>query len=401
LTNADVRRQLSAELSRRSSGRPPRRAASASTSGERRAASAGGARRRGRKRLEVTSRLDRTTTQLEREAGLQAGSGPDASPKAAPKQKQKQKKDRSAPRPQKAQRKASGAGAGRQRPAELSEAQQLVERKRQQRSQRKRKSSARQVLSLLGVIAAICGLVFGVNYALHSPLFAVSDVRVTGNHLLTKAEVTALAALPPGRTVPLLSVRSLQKNLERNAWISSAKVSRHLPHRVTLEITERKPVAYLDDGSGKKRGWLISHDGVWLGYFDAETATVSASATGGDSHVLSAEERAQIIVITDVEDRSFALGAPAKDATIKNMLAIINGISPELRAQIASVSAPNVAGTKLYLKGMIEVDIGSAEPIADKDKTIRAILEKQKGKVNLINVLAVDKATWRGLTTAE
>ncbi|MCL2881480.1 MAG: FtsQ-type POTRA domain-containing protein [Coriobacteriia bacterium] len=352
--------------------------------------------RRSRKRLEVTSRLDRGTTQLEHEVGLASDPAPGKKRPAAGKRQKKTKQD---PPRQKGAR--TTGEARRQRSARMSEAQQLAERKRQQREVRKKKSSVRRVLLIIGVVALIAALIYGVNFAAHSSLFAVTDIQVTGNHLMTKNEVKTLAAIPSGSTTLLLSVRKTEKKLEENAWISSARVKRHLLHQVTIDIVERKPAAYVDNGTGKKQGWLISQDGVWLGTYNAGNTTISALVTGGEARALSSEESSSVVTIKDVEDPQFVMGAPSKNEMIKNTLAILNGVSPDLRAQIGSVSAPSVTETRLYLKNKVEVDIGAADPISDKDKIIRDILEQQKGKVNLINVLAVDKATWRGLDTAK
>jgi len=351
---------------------------------------------RSRKRLEVTSRLDRGTSQLEHEAGL---APTPASGKKKPAEKKRQKRTQQDTARRKGARLAGDER--RQRSEKKSEAQQLAERKRQQREVRKKKNTARRVLLIVGAAVLIAALIFGVNFAAHSSLFAITDIQVTGNRLMTQSEVKKLAAIPPGSTVPVLSVRDTEKKLESSAWISSARVKRRLLHQVTIDVTERVPAAYIDNGAGKKQGWLISQDGVWLGAYDAGTATVSALLAGGKARVLTSVESSSVVVITDVENPQYALGAASKNESIRNALTILNGVAPDLRAQIKSLSAPSVTGTRLYLKNKVEVDIGSANPISDKDKIIRDILEQQKGKVNLINVLAVDKATWRGLDTSK
>jgi len=400
LTNADVRTQASADDPRRlrtARTRSPRRDTPTPTGGK--ASKARTAGRGERKRLEVTSRIDRSASQLEREIDSAPQPSSGKKQKAAKKQSKQRKADQRGARQQKD---AHEKGQARRTHSEtLRESQQLVERKRQQREVRRKRSNVRRVLSLLGVLILIAGLAYGVNYALHSSFFAITDIQVTGARLLTQSEVTTQAAIPSGSTVPLLSVRTIEKNLEKNAWVESVRVGRRLPHRVTIALTERKPAAYVDDSAGKKRGWLASTDAVWLGAYNAATATVSAPVAGGEPLVLPPGERAQVVVINDVEGSRFVAGADIESTAVKNALAILNGISAELRAQIQSVSAPNIAGTRLYLKNGVEVDIGSSAQIASKDKIIRELLSKEAGKVTLINVTSVDKATWRGLDSAE
>lgn len=354
LTNADVRREKRSDA-RRISVSPPRRK---------------------RKRLEVTSsRPDRVTRQIEREVGIE------------PEQ---------APAPQKKKERVQKKASSRRR--ELNETQQLVERKRQIREARKRRSSLRRVLMFVGVIIALAALVFGVNAFLRSKLFAVTDIQVNGTQLLTRSEVTTQAAVPRDSSIPLLNTRRIEENLTSNVWIRSAKVTRKLPHRLIITIKERSPSVFIDDGSGKQKGWLVSRDQVWLGGYDATTGAVSREGTSTvDPRILTEQDRARIIPVTDVEAPKFSWKNPVRNTAIKNAVAIAQGVSPELRAQIKTISAPTVAGTAIYLKNGIEVDIGAADHLADKDTIIRQILKEQAGKVILINVCAVDKPTWRGL----
>jgi cell division protein FtsQ len=163
---------------------------------------------------------------------------------------------------------------------------------------------------------------------------------------------------------------------------------------VTIAVTERSPAALITDDTAHT--WVISQDGVCLG--SLETTTGAVRGTGPDELVmLSEEQRAALTPITEVGDFHAEPGKAVNKAAVKNALAVLKGLSPELREQLQSLAAPSIVGTALQLKNNIEVDIGSAARIADKDTIIRSILTEQAGKVMLINVRAVDKPIWRGL----
>jgi len=352
-----------------------------------------------RKRLEVTSsRLDSISTQIEQEAGIQQEPAPDKQKTAKKKQQKKTRQEVTRLRMKSDQAKgptAARPGAG------PSETQQLVERKRQLRDARRRRGALRRVSFFLLVIIVVGAVIFGCNYAVHSSLVRVTAIQVTGTSLLTQSEVTTLAAIPSTASVPLLNTGRIEDNLKRDAWIQSAQVTRKLPHQVTLHITERAPLVFVDDGTGASKGWLVSRDGVWLGAYAAKTGMVARTTSPQGVLILPATLRDSIITVTDVENVKATTGEAVKDAGVKNALAIVTGISPELRGQIKTISAPDVVGTTVYLKSGIEVDIGAADHIAYKDTIIRQILKDQAGKVILINVCTYNKPTWRGLDSAE
>jgi len=81
---------------------------------------------------------------------------------------------------------------------------------------------------------------------------------------------------------------------------------------------------------------------------------------------------------------------------VTNALAVLRGLSPELKAQVKAISAPSVDKTALVLNDGVQVFIGSATEMARKDLITRGILAREKNIV-YINVRVVDRPTWRGL----
>ena len=110
--------------------------------------------------------------------------------------------------------------------------------------------------------AAIAGLLIvgaATWWVTHSAIFDLRTLRVSGNVHLTKKEVARLGGLtrelnvlwtPPGR---------IERQLESHPWIKRARVSRMLPSTLTVDITERRPVA-VDPASSA----LVAPDGTVL-----------------------------------------------------------------------------------------------------------------------------------------
>ena len=83
-----------------------------------------------------------------------------------------------------------------------------------------------------------------------------------------------------------------------------------------------------------------------------------------------------------------------------NATKVATGLSPELKAMTRAISAPTVDKTAVITNDDVEIFIGAATQLAAKDRIIREILRREKGKVVYINVRVVERPTWRGLDAA-
>ena len=140
-------------------------------------------------------------------------------------------------------------------------------------------------------------------------------------------------------------------------------------------MVERVPVALVDAGGAEL--WLASADGYWLSRRSAEDTT-------------------PVPTIRDTPGAVPLAGKVASSDEVRNALAVVAGLSPELRGRVRTVSAPTIDKTSITLDDGIQVFIGEATDIAKKDQRIRQILSEQK-KLVYINVRVVDRPTWRGL----
>lgn len=116
------------------------------------------------------------------------------------------------------------------------------------------------------------------SYLLNSPRFQVTappDVRVEGNHYVSRDEVLAALGVQAGASgkesnIFSSSLSQREKQVESIPWIRSATVVRSYPHNLAVYVTERVPVAFVDVGSQIK---MVDRQGVLLdspekGHFD-------------------------------------------------------------------------------------------------------------------------------------
>ena len=251
----------------------------------------------------------------------------------------------------------------------------MAAEKRDERERRNRSVTRRQTALVIGVALAVVATLWGLVSLWRAPILPVKDVQVTGASRLTSASVLASAAIPAGSTLPKLPKSQVLDRLRANPWIADASLSRHLPGTVRIEIVERTPAALVDAGGTEL--WFLSADGHWLGHRSAEDTTA-------------------VPTIREAPGADPVAGKVTQSKELKNALSVISGLSPELRAQVQSVSASTEDKTALMLGDNIQVFVGSAEDIDKKDELIRQILAKEK-KLVYINVRVVERPTWRGL----
>ena len=125
-----------------------------------------------------------------------------------------------------------------------------------------------RVLVGTGVFAVVA--VVGVSaYALrhfleHDARFRIagtSNIQATGLAQVSRAEMLPVFGEDIGRNIFFVPLAERRKQLEQIPWIEHATVMRFLPDQIRIVVTERKPIAFVRQGSQVA---LIDSNGVVL-----------------------------------------------------------------------------------------------------------------------------------------
>jgi cell division septal protein FtsQ len=127
------------------------------------------------------------------------------------------------------------------------------------RRQAVHQAASRRRLLWAGIVAGIVLVVVAVVAVLASPLFDVRDITVQGNEYTDQALVQHVRSELSGEPVLLVDTQKIERELEANPWIESARVSTSFPHDVLVDIRERKPVAAYAGSDGMFR--VIDREG--------------------------------------------------------------------------------------------------------------------------------------------
>jgi cell division protein FtsQ len=94
------------------------------------------------------------------------------------------------------------------------------------------------------VVGTALGVAWGVyHYAVTSPRFALTEVRIDGAHRITRERLLQLGGFTLGVNVFATDLGRIQRRLLEDPWIQQARVTRQLPNALRVEINEHEAAA--------------------------------------------------------------------------------------------------------------------------------------------------------------
>jgi cell division protein FtsQ len=168
---------------------------------------------------------------------------------------------------------------------------QIARKKFARRRMARRLLVLRPLLIIVASIAAVAGLVWLFFF---STVLAAESVQVTGTDVVSPATVKRLADVPLGEPLARMDTDAIQARIEDLAAVKSVEVSRCWPHKVCIEVSERRAVAVVD-----KEGslWGLDDSGILFRQYDARpqgmplvhmAATTSTDALAQAATIVSA-----------------------------------------------------------------------------------------------------------------
>ncbi len=160
-----------------------------------------------------------------------------------------------------------------------------------------------RVLLTTGVVAVLSVFAVSVyalrNFLEHDARFRIggtSNIQATGLSQVNRSELLPVFGEDVGRNIFFVPLAERRKQLEQIPWIEHATVMRLLPDQIRISVVERKPVAFLRQGS---QVGLVDANGVLLAEPPAMMAQHHYSfpvVTGIDSRDALSSRRARMDV---------------------------------------------------------------------------------------------------------
>ncbi len=227
------------------------------------------------------------------------------------------------------------------------------------RRPRRAVSARRRSLVWLAGLGALAGV---VTFLWAGPLLSVREVRVDGARTLPVQQVREAAGVAEGTPLLRVDVAAATERVARLPQVAGVQVTRGWPSSVVITVVERTPLAVVEE-SGRRT--LVDAEGV---LFD----TITGDPPAG-------------VVPLEVDDP--AAGDPATEAA----LAAIAALPPELREQVALVTADgDDAAVELSLDDGTDVVWGDGGEPERKAAVLGALLSQiEAGEVEPAGTLDI------------
>ncbi|MDO9175446.1 MAG: FtsQ-type POTRA domain-containing protein, partial [Actinomycetota bacterium] len=116
-----------------------------------------------------------------------------------------------------------------------------------------RRAEGRRRLVWVGVAAAVALLAVAVIAVFASTIFDVREVEVQGAVYTDPDLLQSVIDDLMGEPVLLVDTQRAEERLESVPWVENARVSTSFPHRVVIDLRERRPVAAFQGADGEYR----------------------------------------------------------------------------------------------------------------------------------------------------
>jgi cell division protein FtsQ len=116
-----------------------------------------------------------------------------------------------------------------------------------------RRAEGRRRLIWAGIGIGVVLVAIGAIAVFASSVFDVREVDVQGAVYTDRDVLDSVIADLRGEPVLLVDTKAAERQLEAVPWVESARVSTDFPHRVLIDIRERRPIATFQGGDGQFR----------------------------------------------------------------------------------------------------------------------------------------------------
>jgi len=146
------------------------------------------------------------------------------------------------------------------------------------RSRAANRQRNRRVLEWLCGVFLFCGAVGGIGYGgrealrrffWQNPDYNLAEVAIHTDGSLTREQIVEATGIQEGKNIFGINLSTARKGLIALPQVERAEIERILPNTISIDIAERKPVAWVtggddDNPSADPGAFLIDRDGILL-----------------------------------------------------------------------------------------------------------------------------------------
>jgi len=201
-------------------------------------------------------------------------------------------------------------------------------------------------LLMVGLLAGSAWVVFYSSYV------TAREVDVVGTRTIPDAKIESAAGVPIGTPLARVDLDAIVKRVQPIDAVRYVEVGRSWPHTVRITITERTPIAVIDQGSGLK---ALDSEGVPFGGYKARPKHLPLVRT--------------------------APGTPGE--ALAEAAKVVDALPPRIAGRVDAVDVVSVDEIKLVLANGRKVIWGSAENSDQKAEVLAVLLQRPGNQIDV------------------
>lgn len=218
----------------------------------------------------------------------------------------------------------------------------------------------------LGLVAVPAGL---VTWVVTSPRFDLKDLAVeAGTPRIPAAALRESLAPFQGENLVLLPLGNVEAAIRRNPWVDRVEIAKELPDRLRIEVTERRPVALLE-----QKGGLV--------YADQEGRPIAP--VGGQ---LETARKARLVVVSFTHRELSASDGVAGALEVAGEL---GRVQPDWAASLSRIEVLGEQDFRLHtdaLRFPLLVTRGQVGPKVEKLKELLPELDRRYAAIQAVDL---------------
>ncbi len=108
---------------------------------------------------------------------------------------------------------------------------------------KKRKKQKRPIRP--GCLISVAALVFAFVLLFLTPIFNIGKIEVTGNDTVKTSEIISASGISKNKNIFAVNLGKSKEKILKVSYIENVKISRKLPSKIKIEVTEGKVAAYV------------------------------------------------------------------------------------------------------------------------------------------------------------
>ena len=216
----------------------------------------------------------------------------------------------------------------------------------------------------------LIGIIVGILIVLcTSDLFGICNIEIVGNEQVSREQILEMSAIKFGDNIFLCNQIKTKNNLKSNPYVEKIKITRNLPDKIKIEITE------------KQKAYIIELDTQYA-YIDNQGYVLEISDLKIDKPVLQGylTEKENILPGNRLNEEDLE--------RLGDILKIIKSSEEiQINDKIQKINMENKNNYILTLQELKKVIyIGDKSNLANKMLYIKAIIQREEGKEGKIFV---------------